>query len=176
MVVIFLTTQSFGAAVFVGLPLIYFDGGGSTQLQTKREEKIQESGILQVDQMMGFQFEDYLRLLYSSAGYQVKTTPTSGDFGADLILEKAGHRIAVQTKRYKTNVGIKAVQEIASAKTHYKASEAWVVTNIKFTKAVETLAKSTGVKLVGREQLIAYSLHVKQAIANRQQSKVKVSG
>lgn len=172
----FLTTQSLWVTAFVGIALFFVMLTVQNVFRLKREGKIRESGILQVDKMTGVQFEEYLRILYSSAGYQVKTTPASGDFGADLILEKGGRRIAVQAKRYKTNVGIKAVQEIASAKTHYKANEAWVVTNSHFTKAADTLAESNGVKLVGREQLISCSLAVKKAIESRQQQKVKAAG
>lgn len=172
-VVTFLTTQSLLVTAFVGIGVFIAMLTTQNIIRLKREEKIRESGILQVDKMTGVQFEDYLRILYTSAGYQVKMTPASGDFGADLILEKGGNRIAVQAKRYKTSIGIKAVQEVASAKTHYKANEAWVVTNNKFTKAAETLAESTGVKLIGREQLILYTLNIKKAMESRKQTKVK---
>lgn len=171
----YLTTQSIGATAVAGIVVFISILTAQNLVRTNKEAKIRSSGIRQVDKMTGIQFEDYLRILYSSTGYQVKTTPASGDFGADLILEKGNQRIAIQAKRYKTNVGIKAVQEIASAKTHYKAHEAWVVTNTKFTKAAHMLAESNGVKLVDREQLIAYALQVKKAHESRQQLKIKAS-
>lgn len=64
------------------------------------------------------------------------------------------HKIAVQAKQYKSNVGIKAVQEISAAKLHYVADEAWVVTNSFFTKAAGELARSNKVKLVNRDELV----------------------
>ena len=44
-------------------------------------------------------------------GWTVADTPASGDFGADLIAEKDGKRIAIQAKRYSKPVGNKAVNE-----------------------------------------------------------------
>lgn len=87
----------------------------------------------------------------------------TGDFGADLILETETQRIAVQAKRYKSKVGIKAVQEIASAKSHYRANETWVVTNNFFTAAAVELAQSNGVKLCDRNFLIDYSLKYRES-------------
>lgn len=119
-----------------------------------KEQKIRKSGILEIDKMDGEQFEDYLRVFFKKKGYTVKTTPRSGDYGADLILEAPNKRIVIQAKRYKSTVGLKAVQEASSARPHYQANESWVVTNSHFTKAAEKLAKSNSVKLIGREDLI----------------------
>ena len=122
--------------------------------QHKKQKRISDSGILQVDAMSGAEFEEYLRLRYKAEGYAVRKTPYTGDYGADLILEKGQQKIAVQAKRYKSNVGIKAVQEISAAKLHYGADEAWVVTNSFFTKAAAELARSNKVKLVNRDELV----------------------
>lgn len=122
--------------------------------ESKKNERIKKSGILEIDKMTGVQFEEYLRLMFINAGYKVKRTPVTGDFGADLILEKNEKRIAVQAKRYKSNVGIKAVQEASSSRFHYKAHETWVVTNSNFTQAAKELSQSNKVRLVGREKLI----------------------
>lgn len=123
-------------------------------IQHKKQKRLSDSGILQVDTMSGAEFEDFLSLRYKANGYVVRKTPYTGDYGADLILEKSQHKIAVQAKRYKSNVGIKAVQEISAAKLHYGADEAWVVTNSFFTKAAAELARSNKVKLVNRDELV----------------------
>ena len=81
-------------------------------------------------------------------------TRTTGDFGADLVLESAGVRTVVQAKRYDSPVGIEAVQEVIGAKAHYGASDAWVVTNSSFTPAAETLAAENGVQLFARDGLV----------------------
>ncbi|MEK5394105.1 restriction endonuclease [Margalitia sp. FSL K6-0131] len=116
------------------------------------ESRLRKSGIREIDKMDGLQFEKYLVALFKGLGYKAKGTPSTNDFGADLILE-GKERIVVQAKRYRDKVGIKAVQEIVSAKEYYNANQAWVITNNFFTPAAEKLARSTNVKLIDRNGL-----------------------
>lgn len=142
-----------------------------------KDRKLRRSGMLQVDQMKGKEFEDYLRVLFLEQGYQVQMTPTTGDYGADLILSKSGQRIAVQAKRYKKNVGLKAVQEVSTAKLHYKADECWVVTNSGYTEPAKNLAASNGVKLVDRVILMKWMLEMnKDAATSKVTAASKVKG
>lgn len=134
--------------LFVAVMLIQF------MIAENRREKLRRSGIADIDKMEGRQFEYYLGQLFKSHGYTTEVTKASGDFGADLILKRNGVKIAVQAKRYSSNIGIKAVQEIHAALAHYGASEAWVVSNQEFTAAACELAESTKVKLIGRQALI----------------------
>lgn len=120
----------------------------------KRTQRLKRSGIADIDKMEGVQFEQYLGHLFQAQGYKTQVTKASGDFGADLILQKAGRKIVVQAKRYSKNVGIKAVQEAQAAIAHYGAAEAWVVTNSDFTAAAYDLAKSNRVRLINRESLV----------------------
>ncbi|WP_316572904.1 restriction endonuclease [Neobacillus sp. YIM B06451] len=128
----------------------------------KLKERLRASGINEIDKMDGIKFEHYLKELYSTLGYNAKVTPSSGDFGADLILTQNARKIVVQAKRHSNNVGVKAVQEIKAAQSHYDAGEAWVITNSYFTKAAIELAKSNSVKLINRDQLIQQILDVKK--------------
>lgn len=123
-----------------------------------REQRLRRSGILEIDKMSGRKFEEYLQILLKAKGYYAQLTPTSGDYGADLILSTKGKKIIVQAKRYKRNVGVKAVQEIASAKSYYKADECWVITNSFFTKQAKKLASSNKVRLIDRSQLTNWML------------------
>ncbi|PMC34271.1 restriction endonuclease [Bacillus sp. UMB0899] len=120
--------------------------------------KLKRSGMLEVDKMRGRRFEEYLRLLLVHRGYKVRLTPATGDYGADLILTLNDKTIIVQAKRYKKKVGLKAVQEIATAKSHYKANECWVITNNYFTKPAVELASSNKVRLIDRNQLMKWML------------------
>ena len=95
----------------------------------------------------GINFEDKLFEYFVSQGYTVVKTPKTGDMGADLILEKGGVRSVVQAKCYTGSVGVKAIQEIFTAKNYYKAREAFVITNSTFTKNAIELAESNGVSL-----------------------------
>ncbi|MEH7511593.1 restriction endonuclease [Gottfriedia acidiceleris] len=125
------------------------------------EEKLSGAGIYEIDRMNGYEFEHYLELLFNNNGIPALRTPSSGDFGADLVLE-GNERVVVQAKRYKNKVGIKAVQEINSAKSYYNAHEAWVITNNFFTPQAIKLAEATGVKLIDRNELANLILKFKK--------------
>jgi restriction system protein len=136
----------------------------SRKRQREYEQKLLQSGIYQVDSMEGKTFEDYLATILKAKGYRVQQTPTSGDYGADLILSANGIKIAVQAKRYNEKVGIKAVQEISSAKNYYGVDECWVITNNYFTTPAINLADANGVKLIDRDQLVDWMLDEKKRI------------
>ncbi|AVF28844.1 restriction endonuclease [Paenibacillus larvae] len=112
------------------------------------------SGIQDIDKMDGRQFEFYLKALFDKLGYKAEVTKGSHDFGADLVFD-GKKRIVVQAKRYgyKDKVGIKAVQEVYAAKTYYKAKEAWVITNSKYSGSAKELAKACEVTLMDRNDL-----------------------
>jgi len=112
------------------------------------------SGINQIDTMTGEQFEQRLNALFREYGFNVSMTRATGDFGADLVLERDGTRTVVQAKRWDDSVGIEAVYEVVGAKAHYRASEAAVVTNSLFTPAAIELANDNGVALIERGELV----------------------
>ena len=109
--------------------------------------------IYDIDKMSPYEFEKAVAKIYELKGYTTTLTKASGDQGADIILEKFGHKIAIQVKLYSTPVGNKAVQEIVAAKYHYGANKAMVVTNNYFTSSAKELAKSNGVQLIDRSVL-----------------------
>ncbi len=108
----------------------------------------------EISNMSGVEFEVYLQAILKKMGYRVKLTKTTGDFGADLILMKDNEKIVVQAKRYKGNVGIKAVQEVLGAKSYYGATKAWVITNSYYTKAATELAAKSDVTLIDQKGLV----------------------
>lgn len=124
-------------------------------LRLQKETKLKKAGMQQIDEMTGLEFERYLSLIFRDAGYKVKKTKHIGDYGADLILThpKRDRKIVIQAKRYKRNVGIKAVQEVTGSIKHYKADEGWVVTNSYFTEPARKLARSNKIRLVNRDDL-----------------------
>lgn len=117
-------------------------------------KKYANSGIRETDTMSGEDFELFLAAHFKKNGYKVKATPKSKDYGADLIISKGGITTAVQAKRYADKVGIKAIQEIVSAKDYYHTDKTMVVTNNYFTDSAKNLADSCGVELWDRQMLI----------------------
>lgn len=132
------------------------------KVKKEKERKFRESGILQVDTMKGVVFEEYLKVLMLSRGYRVQMTAKTGDYGADLVLSYLDKKIVVQAKRYKKKVGLRAVQEIVSAKSHYRADECWVITNNYFTEPAIKLASSNRVILINRDQLVSWMIDMKE--------------
>ncbi|WP_018394705.1 restriction endonuclease [Bacillus sp. 37MA] len=128
---------------------VYFRSDG----QNVKKRKFLQSDIKEIDTMQKVEFKLYVEELFKNMGYKVNLI---GDYGADLLLKKDGKSIAVQVKKYSKTVGVTSVQQVFSAKTYYKANEAWVVTNNTFTKNACDLAKKSGVKLVDRGQLIHF--------------------
>jgi restriction system protein len=110
-------------------------------------------GLRAADGMSGADFEAWLAVLFRDRGWRVTRTRASGDFGADLILARRGERVSVQAKRRDRPVGVQAVQEAATARLHYGADRAMVVTNQGFTRAARELAESAEVELWGREEV-----------------------
>ncbi len=107
----------------------------------------------ELDQLSGVEFEEFLAGLFRAQGYTAELTPTSGDYGADLILSKGGQRIAVQAKRYTGSVGVQAVQEALSGQAYYQCHAAWVISTGTFTANALELAEKSGVKMIGRSEI-----------------------
>ena len=108
--------------------------------------------IEQIDSLSGIAFEELMQMVFVALGYSVKTTPTSGDQGADLILSKNNMKISVQAKRYSNNIGNSAVQQVHSSINFYGTNEGWVVSTSEFTNSAKELARKTGVKLYNRNE------------------------
>lgn len=99
-------------------------------------------------------FERLLYRLYEVMGYSVELVGKMGDQGADLIATKDQERILIQAKFYKDwSVGNRAVQEAATAKTHYDCNKAVVITTSIYTKEATELAKTNNVELIQKDLL-----------------------
>jgi restriction endonuclease Mrr len=112
----------------------------------------------EIDAMDGIQFEFFVKdLLERLAYHKVRTTPKSGDQGADLLaITPNPHckKAVVQTKRWRGPVGNSAIQEVLGAMLFYDAEFALVFTNSTFSASARALAaKETRIRLVGREKL-----------------------
>ncbi len=118
-----------------------------------RRRRLLYSPFKRIDKMSGERFEEYLMVQFKRKGYRVRLTPTSGDFGADLIMKRWRRQYVVQAKRYSGAVGIKAVQEVIGAMQYYEIENGMVVTNSYYTKAARQLAQASGVTLWDRSDI-----------------------
>lgn len=125
------------------------------QKYVQEEEELEEIEIdLDYDDLDGHKFE-YLcaDVLRKNDFYDVTVTQACGDFGVDIIAFKDNQKYVIQCKRFSSNVGNRAVQEIYSGKAVYDADVAVVMTNRYFTQSAIETAKKTNVLLWDRDTL-----------------------
>lgn len=113
----------------------------------RRGETVENELVYHSD-CSGLEFEQLVKLALQAKGYQVRSTPVTGDQGVDLLAEKHGVTVAVQCKRSSSPLGNKAIQEVTAGKIHYQVDEAWVVSDADYTAGARSLASTNGVKLV----------------------------
>ena len=115
----------------------------------EEEENITVNSLYELDP---YEYEVEVAEYLRSIGYlEVDTTPKSGDFGADVIAKSpAGTKMCVQCKRYREGnlVGVKAVQEIYSAKEYYDCQLAYIFTTSGYSRQARELAEKLGVVLL----------------------------
>jgi hypothetical protein len=126
----------------------------------------QQAGTVKdFDAMSGVEFEQWLITAIKEVGIvTVLPTKRTGDQGADIIVQHDGITIVIQAKCYQHSVGNDAIQQVHAAKTHYRADQAWAVTNAQFTQAARRLAKSTGVQLVDGSRIYAIGQLIAEAL------------
>lgn len=135
----------------VSLGLLFM---GIQKYKERKRRILFESGIDKVDNMSGIIFEEFLLEHFKHLGYTGYLTPRNENFGADLVLQKDGIKVAAQAKRWKNNVGLDAIQQVLAAMKHYNAPKGIVVTNSSFTNSAHELASSNGIELWDRTKLI----------------------
>lgn len=121
-------------------------------------DRLSKSGMKEIDQMDGIQFEHYLKTLFNELGYKSIVTQASHVFGADLVLKKDNEKIVIQAKRYqlKNTVGMDAVQQIFAAKTYYQADESWIITTSAYSPSALKLAAACNVQVLDRNDLVSF--------------------
>lgn len=113
------------------------------------------TSLHKIDAMSGEDFEFYVARVLQKYGFrEVCLTGGSGDFGVDILATFKKIKYAIQVKRYKSQVGIAAVQEAYSGAKYYEADAAIVITNSHFTDAAKSLADSCDVILMNRKAFI----------------------
>lgn len=98
-------------------------------------------------------YEKECAKVLSEAGFRVRLTSGGADYGADILCDKDERTYVVQCKLFARSVGVKAVQEIMAARSHYKADFAVVCSESGFTSAAANLAASNETHLTNIEGL-----------------------
>jgi len=106
-----------------------------------------------IESLNPYEFETFCAEYLQSRFWNAEVMGKSADQGVDVLAKKDNVAVAIQCKKYSSSVGNSAVQEVYTGRLHYNADFAVVVSNSGFTKAAQSLALSTGVKLVSVYQL-----------------------
>ncbi len=101
------------------------------------------------------EYEHFCAELLIDEGFDARVTKLTGDQGADIIIYNTDNQptTVIQCKLYSRPVGNKAVQEVNSARLHYGADYAYVVTNNSYTKSAKELANTNDVMLIHHDDL-----------------------
>lgn len=149
-------------ALIIGTPIAFIvyaqykiaqDRKFDEYLENERERKFKGIQIANIDSMTGIEFEQYLQRILTNQGYSVNVTQASGDLGVDLIASRDGDKIAIQAKRYSTNVSRRAISDAVAGMYHYGCNKAMVITNSYFSPGAVALAESTECILIDRDTL-----------------------
>ena len=141
--------------------------------RSQKEEKLLEDGIKCIEDIT----EDYLnnnknKFIYSneqstwqqyelmchslleSSGWNVFLTEAGADFGVDLVATKNNLKVAIQCKKHKNTIGIKAVQEVFSGGKYHDCKYMIVCSNVGYSKSAKKLALNLGVELLHHDYLM----------------------
>lgn len=122
--------------------------------------------------LKGTAFEEFLEAVFGELGYSVDLTPSSGDYGADLILKQSDRKIVVQAKQYAKPVGFNAVKEIHFARTYYSATDAWVIATHGFTQQAIDAAVASDVRLIDGTELLSLVIEANEDNAISREKKL----
>jgi HJR/Mrr/RecB family endonuclease len=104
--------------------------------------------------MGGLEFEHWVADLFTRAGFQVETTPATGDHGVDLWLTYYGGLIAVQCKRWDGSIGEPVIRDLYGAMTAARAQSACLVTTGSFTAQARQFCRDKPLHLIGLDCVI----------------------
>ena len=95
----------------------------------------------------GPEFEDAVAQLCLDQGYEVYTTPKTGDKGVDLFLERDGKTMIIQCKSYKKTIGPKVVRELYGTLMDVGTDKAILAAPRGFTRGVYEFVKDKPIEL-----------------------------
>ena len=110
--------------------------------------------------LRGIQFEKELAALYRQQGYQVRSTPVSGDQGIDLILTKDDTTTVVQCKGQKGPASPAVVRELFGSLHAFEgANHAILACTGGFTQGVKDFARGKRITLISAIEMAQMAGH-----------------
>ena len=147
-------TQDWELTLMIAACAVVVAGSVIALVCRKKKKPTNKFASINFDALSGHDFENFCAELLRKNGFEkVEVTRASGDHGVDIMAHREGIVYAIQCKRYESNVGNAAIQQIYAGKAIYDADIAVVLTNRYFTKQAEMEAECLHVKLWDRDRL-----------------------
>lgn len=102
----------------------------------------------------GHQFEEAVARVFRKQGYQAQVSKQGGDGGIDIVLTMNDHKIAVQCKAHKKQIGPSVARDLYGSMLHFKYAEGMIVSRSGFTLGVEDFVRGKNIKLVNMHDLL----------------------
>ena len=120
----------------------------------EEENKVLASGQSQIDSMTGEHFEDVIHSLFSERGYKARKTPSTGDFGVDVIADNGHEVIAIQCKRYSVDngVGSEDIMKLKGGQSFYEATTCMLITTSYLTKKAQEACERMRIEFWDRKR------------------------
>lgn len=115
------------------------------EAERQRQVKLEQCWI----SMDGVGFERELGNLFRTMGYEVGSTPTSGDQGVDLVLRKNGVTTVVQCKAQKARASSPIARELLGSMVAFGAQKAILACTGGFTRGVREFVEGKPIRLLG---------------------------
>ncbi len=114
--------------------------------------------ITEIQAMKADIFEDWVAARFRGLGYSVKIAGTSGDHGADLVVEKDGETAIVQCKNFKSwSVGEPVLRDLFGAMHDFGANRAFLVTTGRVTQAARDWAGGKPIEIWDKDEVARLS-------------------
>lgn len=131
-----------------------------------------------LEQMDPIAFEYFIRDVFRGNGYKATTTPTTKDFGADVIAKKGKEIFAIQVKHRNSSdwsVSNDAVQQVVASMANYKADRSMVITNGTFTEHALAQALPNNTLMVDGKQLyrMVYNWSCNESVSQKNEENEK---
>jgi len=132
----------------------YKDKWGNSE-QVRRWKEIDIDLEHNFSRLSPYKFEEFIAVLFKKMGYETEKTPSTGDFGVDVVAKKGNETIIIQCKRYShgTHVTPEEVQRTLGAMWKYKADKAVFITTSSFTVRAAELDKGAPIELWNKQIL-----------------------
>ncbi len=126
-----------------------------TSKQVKRWEEIDIGLNNNFADLSPYQFEEFIAKLFVEMGYDAKKTPSTGDFGADVIAKRGDETVLIEVKKYAegNNVTPKEVQRTLGSLWKHKADKAVFITTSDFTVRAKEIEKEAPIELWNKKIL-----------------------